>query len=187
MSLRHFEECQSCFAFVDELSPTAVSLTLCTPLEPLPLILPKVNPSSLCAIAADSSWYSEEREKVCYIWKVGIAPSAARNKVFISHSMNVSTIDGKWSLDVCGLPVPASSPALETMDNTTSVDKLQGLLKRIEAMNICDGNDDDRFVSLRSPRSSNDFIMAQKYRETNCAASELPCPDHPSCKTLSAV
>ena len=157
------------------------------PLELLPLILPKVNPSRLCAVAEESSWYSEEREKVCYIWKVGIAPSAARNKVFISHSMNVSTTDGKWSLDVCGLPVSASSPAPETMDNTTSVDKLQGLLKRIEAMNICDGNDDDRFVSLRSPRSSNDFIMAQKYRETNCAASELPCPDYPSCKTLSAV
>ena len=64
--------------------------------------------------------------------------------------MNASPIDGKWSLGVCGLPVSASSPALEAMDHTTSVNKLQGLLKRIEAMNICEGNDDDRFVSLAS-------------------------------------
>ena len=76
-----------------------------------------MNPVSLSAVAADSSWYSEEQDEkqVCYIWKVGIAPSAAQNNVFISHSMNVSTIDGKWSLDVCGLPVPVSSPALEAM------------------------------------------------------------------------
>ena len=64
--------------------------------------------------------------------------------------MNASTVNGKWSLDVCGLPVAASSPALKDLDHTTSIDQLQGLLKRIEAMNVCEGNADERFISLAS-------------------------------------
>ena len=44
----------------------------------------------------------------------------------------------------CGLPVPASSPALTAMDHTTFVDKLQGLLREENLrMNFCEGNDND--------------------------------------------
>ena len=64
--------------------------------------------------------------------------------------MNASTVNGKWSLDVCGLPVAASSPALKDLDHTTSIDQLQGVLKRIEAMNVCEGNADEHFISLAS-------------------------------------
>ena len=101
--------------------------------------------------------------------------------------MNVSTVDGKWSLDVCGLPVPGSSPALETMDHSTSVIKLQGLLKRIEAMNLYEGNDDESLGSTIAIGSTTTSSCPKQSRETNCAASELPCPEHPSCKMLSAV